>query len=71
MNQELRQVIKNAKQSTLKVDGYGKLILQDENGHYSFTRNYEGYKLYEGEKIIGEIIPHWENGILKATYKNI
>lgn len=70
MNQELKKVIKNAKQSTLKVDGYGKLIIQDENGQYSFTRKYDEISLFEGERVIGEIIPYWENGTLKAKYED-
>ena len=50
MNKELREVINNAKESTLKHDGYGKLIIQDKDGSYSFSRKYDGYSLFDGEK---------------------
>ena len=70
MNKELRQVINNAKQSTLKHDGYGKLIIQDKDGSYSFSRKYDDHVLFEGEKVIGEIIPYWENGSLKVKYES-
>ena len=34
MNKELKEIIDNAKKSTLKHDGYDKLIVQDQDGHY-------------------------------------
>ena len=70
MNKELREVINNAKKSTLKHDGYGKLIIQDKDGDYSFVRKYDGYSLFDGEKIIGEIIQYWENGCLRVKYES-
>lgn len=70
MNKELREVINNAKKSTLKYDGYDKLIIQDKDGNYSFGRKYDGYPLFDGEKIIGEVISYWENGCLRAKYES-
>ena len=70
MKKDLKQIIESAKKSTLRYDGYGKLIIQDENGQYSFTRKYDEISLFEGERVIGEIIPYWENGTLKAKYED-
>lgn len=70
MNKELKEIIDNAKNSTLKHDGYDKLIVQDQDGHYSFSRKYDDYFLFDGEKIVGEVISYWEDGCLKARYKS-
>ena len=67
MNKELRQIIANAKRSTLKYDGYDKLIIQDKDDEYSFCRNHDRLMM-EGDKIVGIVKAEWVNGILQARY---
>ena len=68
MNKELRKVIKNAIITATKLDGYGQVIIMENDGSYGYTRKYEGCCPEWLGKIIGEVVTFWENGILKAKY---
>lgn len=68
MNKELKEVIKNATQTALIIDGYNQSIILEHDGSYGFTRSYDGCCPEWLGKIIGEVVTYWENGILKAKY---
>ena len=68
MDKKLKEVIKNAKESTLKHDGYDKVIIKDKNGDYSFGRDYDDYPLFDGELIVGRVVGHWNNNRLEVKY---
>lgn len=38
MNKELRKVIKNAIITATKLDGYGQVIIMENDGSYGYTR---------------------------------
>ena len=64
---DLTTIRRNAKLAA-KRDGYNQVIIEDNNGEYSFTRKYDGCCPEWHGKIIGEVVTYWENGILKAKY---
>lgn len=68
MDKKLKEIIKNAKTTALKIDGYNQSIILTNNGEYSFTRSCEGCCPSWYGKIIGEIKTFWEAGIFKAKY---
>ena len=68
MNKELKEVIKNAKHTALKIDGYNQVIILEHDGSYAFSRKFDGCCPEWFGKIIGEVIAFWESGILKAKY---
>ena len=68
MNIKLKEVIKNATETALKIDGYNQAIILENDGIYAFTRNYEGCCPEWLGKIIGEVVTYWDRGILKAKY---
>ncbi len=68
MCKELKDVIKNAKHTALKVDGYNQAIILENDGSYSFSRDYDGCCPEWFGKIIGKVVAFWENGILRAKY---
>ena len=68
MDVKLKEVIKNATETALKIDGYNQAIILENDGTYAFTRNYEGCCPEWLGKIIGEVVTYWDRGILKAKY---
>lgn len=71
MNKELKEIIKNAMRTALKIDGYNQVIILNRDGSYGFSRRYEDCCPDWFGKIIGEVVTYWENGILKAKYKTM
>ena len=68
MNVKLKDVIKNATETALKIDGYNQAIILENDGTYAFTRNYKDCCPEWLGKIIGEVVTYWDRGILKAKY---
>ena len=70
MNKELKETIKNATVTALKIDGYNQAIILEHDGSYGFTREYEGCCPDWLGKIIGVVVAYWQNGILKTRYES-
>lgn len=64
---DLTSVINNAK-LVAKRDGYKQVIIEDKDGMYSFSREYDDCCPEWYGRIIGRVVPFWENGILKSKY---
>ena len=63
----IKQIINNAV-SVAKRDGYNQVIYTNDNGEYSFSRDYPDNNMYKKENVIGKVLTMWNKGIFIAYY---
>lgn len=62
-----KEIIKNAIQAAER-DGYNQVVYMNEDGDYSFSRDYPDNDMYKQENVIGKVLAEWINGILTIKY---